>query len=156
MSEGLNKACLLGNIGQDPELRFTQGGQAVLKLRLATTEFVPSKDGDGKERTEWHSVTVWGKRAEGLNKILQKGARIYVEGSIQTRSWEDKDGGKRYATEINAQKVLLCGGPGGGGSRQREEREPRGGYDGGGGGYGPPDDGTGGDTPFAPLRGECI
>lgn len=117
MSEGLNKACLLGNLGQDPELKFTQGGQAVLKLRLATTEFVPSKDGDGKERTEWHSVCVWGKRAEGLNKILQKGSRIYVEGSIQTRSW-DKDGSKHYATEINAQKVLLCDGRGG--SRQRD------------------------------------
>jgi single-strand DNA-binding protein len=147
MSEGLNKACLLGNLGQDPELKFTNGGQAVLKLRLATTEFVPSKDGDGKERTEWHSVTVWGKRAEGLNKILQKGSRIYVEGSIQTRSWDDKDGSKRYATEINAQKVLLCGGKGG--SRQREELAPA------GGGYGPPDDGTDDQIPFSPLRGEC-
>ena len=154
MSEGLNRATLLGNLGQDPELKYTQGGQAVLKLSLATTEFVPSKDGEGKERVEWHRITVWGKRAEGLNKILSKGSRIYVEGSIQTRSWEDKDGSKRYATEINASKVLLCGGGSSGGRREqsRDERDA-GGYD-SGGGFGPPSDGTDGDIPFSPLRGE--
>lgn len=111
MAEGLNRACLMGYLGQDPELKFTQGGQAVLKMRLATTESYPDKKGQRQERTEWHTVVLWGKRAEGLSKYLSKGSQIYVEGSIQTRSWEDKkDGGKRYATEINAQKVLLAGG----------------------------------------------
>ena len=134
MAEGLNRAILVGNLGMDPELKFTQGGQAVLRIRLATTESYPGKTGERQERTEWHTVTVWGKRAEALNKILSKGRTIWVEGRIQTRSWEDKDGNKRYATEINAQNIGLVGGGGGGG--------PRGGgggggsYGGGGGSYG--------------------
>ncbi len=130
MAEGLNRAILVGNLGMDPELKFTQGGQAVLRIRLATTESYPGKTGERQERTEWHTVTVWGKRAEALNKILSKGRTIWVEGRIQTRSWEDKDGNKRYSTEINAQNIGLMGGGGG----------PRGGG-GGGGGYG---DGGGG------------
>ncbi len=125
MAEGLNRAILVGNLGMDPELKFTQGGQAVLRIRLATTESYPGKTGERQERTEWHTVTVWGKRAEALNKILSKGRTIWVEGRIQTRSWEDKDGNKRYSTEINAQNIGLMGGGGG----------PRGGG-GGGGGYG--------------------
>lgn len=156
MAEGLNRAILVGNLGMDPELKFTQGGQAVLRIRLATTESYPSKTGERQERTEWHTVVVWGKRAESLNKILSKGRTIWVEGRIQTRSWEDKkDGGKRYATEINAQNIGLVGsggarGGGGGGG---------GGYEGGGGGYegggggggydsGPGFDGGDDDIPF--------
>jgi single-strand DNA-binding protein len=82
----------------------------VLSFRLATTSSW-LKDGERKEQTDWHSCQVWGKRAEALNKILQKGMRLYVEGRIQTRSWEDKNGGgKRYATEINVENVILCGG----------------------------------------------
>jgi single-strand DNA-binding protein len=122
MAEGLNRAILVGNLGMDPELKFTQGGQAVLRIRLATSESYMNKAGERQDRTEWHTVIVWGKRAEALNKILSKGRTIWVEGRIQTRSWEDKDGGKRYATEINANNIGLVGG--------------RGGEGGGGGGYG--------------------
>lgn len=126
MAEGLNRAILVGNLGMDPELKFTQGGQAVLRIRLATTESYVGKTGERQERTDWHTVVVWGKRAEALNKILSKGRTIWVEGRIQTRSWEDKDGNKRYATEINATNIGLVGGGGGGGGG-------RGGYGGGGG-----------------------
>lgn len=133
MAEGLNRAILVGNLGMDPELKFTQGGQAVLRIRLATTESYANKSGERQERTEWHTVIVWGKRAEALNKILSKGRTIWVEGRIQTRSWEDsKDGSKRYATEINANNIGLVGGRGGGGGY--EGGEGGGGF--GGGGYG--------------------
>lgn len=109
MAEGLNRATLLGNLGADPELRMTQGGQSVLKLRLATSEKYVDKDRNRQERTEWHSVVVWGKRAEALSKILAKGSRILVEGRIQTSTYEDRDGHKRYRTEIVAQNILLQG-----------------------------------------------
>ena len=110
MAEGLNKAILIGNLGVDPELRFTQGGQAILRLRLATTESYVNKNRERQERTEWHTVIVWGNRAEALNKILSKGRSICVEGRIQTRQWEDKDGNKRSTTEINATNIVLLGG----------------------------------------------
>lgn len=117
MAEGLNRAILVGNLGVDPELKFTQGGQAVLRIRLATSESFLNRTGERQERTDWHTVVVWGKRAEALNKILSKGRTIWVEGRIQTRSWEDKDGGKRYSTEINATNIGLVGGGGGGAPR---------------------------------------
>lgn len=110
MSEGLNRATLLGHLGADPELRYTQGGQAVLNMRLATTESYLDKDKNRKERTDWHSVTVWGKRGEALAKFLRKGSSLLVEGSIQTSSYEDKDGNKRHKTEIVARNVVLTGG----------------------------------------------
>lgn len=141
MAEGLNRAILVGNLGMDPELKFTQGGQAVLRIRLATSDSFLNKAGERQERTEWHTVVVWGKRAESLNKILSKGRTIWVEGRIQTRSWEDKkDGGKRYATEINAQNIGLVGGGGGGaggaGGGGRTGGGGGGGYEGGGAGGG--------------------
>lgn len=108
--DGLNRATLLGNLGADPELRFTQSGQAVLNIRLATTESYLDKERQRKERTDWHSVTVWGKRGEALSKILTKGSTILVEGAIHTSSYEDRDGVKRYKTEITAQRVILAGG----------------------------------------------
>ena len=90
MSQGLNKVMLIGNLGADPELKFTQGNQAVLKLRIATSESWMPKDGGEKQtRTEWHTVVLWGRRAEALNKILSKGRTIYVDGRIQSRQWED-------------------------------------------------------------------
>ena len=154
MAEGLNRAILVGNLGMDPELKFTQGGQAVLRIRLATSESYLSKTGERQERTEWHTVVVWGKRAEALNKILSKGRTIWVEGRIQTRSWEDaKDGSKRYATEINAQNIGLVGGSGGGGGGGAggaggggygSGGGGRGGYGGAGGGGGAPGGGGGG------------
>lgn len=112
MSEGMNKVILIGNLGADPELRMTQGGQALLKLRLATTESYLDKDNTRQERTEWHSVTLWGKRGEGLSKILKKGDRLCIEGGIRTTSYE-KDNEKRYRTEVNATNVILCGSRGG-------------------------------------------
>jgi single-strand DNA-binding protein len=120
MSEGLNRVILVGNLGQDPELRFTQSGQGVLSLRMATTEsYFDATTKERKERTEWHTVVIWGKRGEGLNKILSKGSRICIEGRLQTRSWEDKQGNKRYSTEVNANNVLLLGGRGEGGGASR-------------------------------------
>lgn len=132
---GLNKAILIGNLGVDPELKFTQGGQAVLKIRLATTEKYKNQAGEMQERTEWHTVVVWGKRGEALHKILAKGKQIYVEGRIQTRSYDDKNGGpKRYSTDINAQEIILLGTRGGGGGGGDDDGGDFGG--GGGGGYG--------------------
>lgn len=113
MSAGLNRVLLIGNLGADPELKYTQGNQAVLRIRLATTESFANRNGERQERTDWHSVTVWGNRAEALNKILSKGRTIFVEGRIQYRTWEDKDGAKRSATDIVAQEVVLLGGGGG-------------------------------------------
>jgi len=129
MAEGLNRVMLLGNLGADPELRMTNGGQAVLKLRLATSETYLDRNKVRQERTEWHSVVVWGKRAEALAKFLTKGSRIFVEGGLRTSSYDDKDGNKRYKTEVVANNIILSGGGGGGG---------RGGGSGGGGGGGGP------------------
>ena len=117
MAEGLNRVMLLGNLGADPELRMTSGGQAVLKLRLATTENYMDKNRQRQERTEWHNVVIWGKRAEALAKILTKGSRIFVEGGLRTSSYDDRDGNKRYRTEIVCSNILLQGqGRGGGAS----------------------------------------
>ncbi len=109
MAEGLNKVMLLGNLGQDPELKMLPSGQAVMRLRLATTERRPDKAGNWTEHTEWHSVTVWGKRAEALSRILTKGSTIFVEGKLRTSSYE-KNGEKRYSTEITADNIILSGG----------------------------------------------
>jgi len=116
---------LLGNLGADPELRMTGGGQAVLKLRLATTESYLDRNKERQERTEWHNVVVWGKRAEGLGKIVRKGDRMFVEGGLRTSSYE-KDGEKRYRTEVIASNVILNGKPAGGERRapQSDDAEP--------------------------------
>ena len=108
MAEGLNRVMLLGNLGADPELRVTPGGQAVLKLRLATNESYVDRNNVRQERTEWHRVTVWGRRAEALGKILQKGDLLFVEGRLQTSSYE-KNGEKRYSTEVIANNIVLPG-----------------------------------------------
>lgn len=153
MAEGLNRVILLGNLGADPELRMTNGGTAVLNIRLATSETYLDRNKQRQERTEWHRVVIWGKRAEALGKILTKGDRILVEGSLRTSSYDDKDGNKRYTTEIVATNIVLSGG---GGGRGAGPSSGRGGSDmgpppsGGGGGYddadyGPPDDD---DIPF--------
>jgi single-strand DNA-binding protein len=115
MSDGLNRVMLLGNLGAEPELRFTQGGQGVLNLRLATTESYLDKDANTrKERTDWHNVTVWGKRGEALAKILTKGSSIFVEGSLRTSSYDNKEGQKVYKTEVNATEIIITGGKSGG------------------------------------------
>jgi single-strand DNA-binding protein len=115
MAEGLNRVMLLGNLGADPELKMTGSGQAVLKLRLATSESYLDRNKVRQDRTEWHSVVVWGKRAEALGKFLTKGSRIFVEGGLRTSSYEDKDGKKVYRTEIVANNIILGGRGGGGG-----------------------------------------
>jgi single-strand DNA-binding protein len=135
MAEGLNKVMLLGNLGADPELKMTATGQAILKLRIATTENYMDKNNTRQERTEWHSVTMWGKRGEALSRFLQKGERVFVEGGLRTSSYE-KDGEKRYRTEIVATNIILNGrgkggeaseGGGGGGYERRPPREQNGG-----------------------------
>src|SRR5512145_351244 len=117
MAEGLNRVMLFGNLGADPELRTTSGGQAVLKLRLATSESYLDRNRTRQERTEWHSVVVWGRRAEALSRILNKGSRLFVEGAIRTSTYDDKEGNKRYRTEIVANNIILGGGAPGGGAR---------------------------------------
>lgn len=121
----MNKCILMGNLGDDPELRTTQGGESVMNLRMATTTRFKDRDGEWKERTDWHSVVVWGKRAEALGKFLRKGSKLLVEGELQTRSWEDKEGNKRYKTEVNAREVELL-------DRRKQEDEPKPAAQGGG------------------------
>jgi single-strand DNA-binding protein len=133
---GVNKAILIGNLGRDPELRYTQSGQAVVNFTLATSENWNDKSGERVERTEWHRIVVWGKVGEVCAQYLSKGRTVYVEGRIQTREWEDKDGNKRNTTEINAQTVQFLGGP----------RSEGGGGGAGGGGGGNLDGGSGGDS----------
>ena len=120
MAEGLNRVMLLGNLGADPELKVTQGGQAVLKLRLATTESYVDKNQTRQERTEWHSVTVWGRRGEALAKFLTKGQSIFVEGSLRTSNYE-VNGEKRYRTEVIANNIILPRGGRGGGDQPRSD-----------------------------------
>lgn len=101
----VNLTVLMGNIGHDPELRFTASGTPVCTLRMATNEYFKSKDGRDQQRTEWHQVVVWGKSAEACAKVLKKGRLIHVQGRLQTRNWKDRDGGIHYTTEIVAQRV---------------------------------------------------
>ena len=109
---GVNKVILVGNLGANPEMRFTQAGQAVCNLRLATTERWTDKNGQKQEQTEWHRIVVWGKQAEICGQYLTKGRQIFVEGRIRTRQWQDQQGQKRYSTEIVAVNVQMLGGRG--------------------------------------------
>ncbi|HIE92683.1 MAG TPA: single-stranded DNA-binding protein, partial [Acidobacteria bacterium] len=123
----VNKVIIVGNLGRDAEIRYTPGGAAVSTLSLATTDVWNDKAGQRQEKTEWHRVVVWGKQAETLKDYLTKGRQIYVEGRLQTRQWDDKDGNKRYTTEIRSDRIVLLGGRGQGGEGG-----------GGGGDYGSP------------------
>lgn len=118
----LNKVFLLGNLGKDPEVRFTPGGKAVAKFPVATSETWIDTAGNKQERTEWHSIVVWGKQGENCGQYLAKGRQVFVEGSIRSHSYDDKNGVKRFVTEIIAQRVQFLGG--GGGSRLAQESEP--------------------------------
>ena len=118
----VNKAILVGNLGRDIEIRYTSGGTAVATLSLATTDMWTDKGGQRQEKTEWHRVVLWGKTAETLQEYLLKGRQIYVEGRLQTRQWDDRDGNKRYTTEIRADRVVLLGGRGAGGGASRGDQ----------------------------------
>ncbi|MGE3611634.1 MAG: single-stranded DNA-binding protein [Bacteriovoracaceae bacterium] len=106
----VNKVILLGRLGQDPELKYTPGGSPVCNFSMATTEAWTDKSGQKQEKTEWHRIVVWGKLAELCNQYLGKGRQAFVEGRLQTRAWDDKDGNKRYTTEILANTVQFIGG----------------------------------------------
>jgi single-strand DNA-binding protein len=135
----LNKVLLIGNLGKDPEVRYTASGTAVASFSLATSEKFKNKSGEWEEKTEWHNITLWARLAEVAGEYLAKGKTICVEGRLQTRKWQDRDGKDRYTTEIVGEKMLMLGGGGGNGNH---------GSGGGSGGHA----GTGdvGDMPFNP------
>ena len=148
----VNKVILVGNLGRDAEIRYTSGGTAVATLSLATTDIWTDKGGQRQEKTEWHRVVLWGKTAETLQEYLLKGRQIYVEGRLQTRQWDDRDGNKRYTTETRADRVVLlggrgAGGPGGGGGGGGETRGDDPGHP-AGPGPGEPSELTEDDIPF--------
>jgi single-strand DNA-binding protein len=116
----VNKVILVGRLGKDPELRYTQGGQPVASFTVATNERWTNRDGEKQERTEWRRIVAWGKQAEFCGNYLSKGRQVYLEGRIQTREWEDKEGQKRWTTEIVAQTVQGLGARGEGGSAPAE------------------------------------
>ena len=109
---GVNKVILVGNLGADPEMRYTPGGMAVANFKLATSENFKDKEGNKQTKTEWHRVVAFGKLAEICGEYLSKGKQVYIEGKIQTRSWEDKDGNKKYTTEIVVNIMQMLGGRG--------------------------------------------
>jgi single-strand DNA-binding protein len=155
MADGVNKVILVGNLGKDPEISYTQGGTARCRFPLATGESYANAAGERQEKTEWHNVVVWGKQGENVAKYLSKGRQVYIEGRLRTRSWDDeKSGQKRYMTEVNAQKVVFLGGRSEGGSAPASAGPSGGGFNGpgensGGGGYdGPANFGDDDDIPF--------
>ena len=129
---GMNKAILIGNLGKDPEIRYTPSGTAVANFSIATSESWTDKEsGDKRERTEWHRIVAWGKLAEICGEYLHKGKQVYVEGRIQTRDWEDNDGVKRYTTEIIINQMLMLGTRSDDGPRQQrsQSRPPQDDYE---------------------------
>ncbi|MCB2227418.1 MAG: single-stranded DNA-binding protein [Desulfarculaceae bacterium] len=155
MARGINKVILIGNLGADPELKYTATGTPVCTFRLATSESFKDREGNQQERTEWHRIVAWAKLGEIAAQYLSKGRQVYIEGSIRTRSWEDQSGERKYMTEIVARDIQFLGGGGQGGGQGGGGNYGGGGggsYGGGGGGGGgndfggppPPDD----DIPF--------
>jgi single-strand DNA-binding protein len=142
----VNKAILVGRLGRDPETRFTGGGQAVANFSVATDHSYKDRNGERQKKTEWHKIVAWGKLAEIVQKYLKKGSLIYIEGRIETREWQDKEGQKRYSTEIIANEMRMLGGKGdgagsgtgGGASRGGDDME---------GHHGQSDDSYGGGAP---------
>ena len=107
MSKGVNKAIIVGNVGQDPDTKYTQDGKPIANLSIATSESWKDKQGQRQERTEWHRVVFYGKLAEIVDSYVKKGTKLYVEGSIHTRKWQDKDGQDRYTTEIKGREMQM-------------------------------------------------
>ncbi len=114
----VNRVILVGNLGRDAELRYTGGGAAVASFSVATTEVWKDKDGQRQEQTEWHRISLWGKQAESVAQYLTKGKQVYVEGRLQTRKWQDKEGHDRYTTEVKADRVVLLGSAAAGAARR--------------------------------------
>ena len=146
MASSLNRVTLIGNLGADPELKYLASGNAVCRFSVATSESWKDKNtGEAREETEWHRVTMWGKLAEIANQYLHKGDKVFIEGKIKTRKWQDQSGNDKYSTEINADNMLMLGGKssaGGGGysapTPTRSKVDPQ----------APVDDGFGDDIPF--------
>lgn len=139
MARGVNKVILVGNLGNDPETKYTQGGMAVTKVSLATTSVRKDKEGNTQERTEWHRVTFFGKLGEIAGEYLRKGSQVYVEGSLRYDKYTGQDGVEKYFTDIIADEMQMLGGRsegGAAGGEQRPARAPRESSGGGGGGYG--------------------
>ena len=137
MARGVNKVILIGNLGADPETRAMPSGATVANLRIATTEnWKDRTSGENQERTEWHRVALFGKLAEIASEYLRKGSQVYIEGSLRTRKWQDKQGNERYSTEIVGNEMQMLGGRGGGGGGGGEGYGSRSGGGGGEGGYG--------------------
>ena len=162
MARGVNKVILVGNLGNDPEVKYTQGGMAITTLSLATTSVRKDKDGNPQERTEWHRVKLFGKLGEIAGEYLKKGRQVYIEGSIRYDKFTGQDGVEKYFTDIVADEMQMLGGGGGEAGADRGERAPRaggasrsggGGYGGGGGGgYGDRGGGGGGGRSQAPAQ----
>ena len=133
MARGINKVILVGNLGSDPELRYTGSGTAVCNFSLATSESYKDRDGNQVENTEWHRVVAWARLAEICGEYLKKGRQVYIEGQLQTRQWEDKDGNTKYTTEIKAREMQMLGSRddsgggnfGGGGGGDSYDQSPR-------------------------------
>jgi single-strand DNA-binding protein len=126
MARGVNKVILVGNLGKDPETSYTPSGQSVTKFTMATSRSYKDKSGELKEETEWHNIVAWGRTGEICQQYLTKGNQAYVEGRIQSRTWEDKEGKKRYNTDIVADNIVLLGGRGDGGGGGEPQGRPAG------------------------------
>jgi len=120
----LNKAMLIGNVGKNIEMRYTGSGTAVANFSIATTERWKDKDGQQQEQTEWHNIVAFARLGEVCGEYLHKGSQVYIEGRIQTRSWDDKDGNKRYTTEIVAREMKMIGGKSDSGNGQTQQQKP--------------------------------
>ncbi|WP_154223832.1 single-stranded DNA-binding protein [Marinicella rhabdoformis] len=133
MARGINKVIIVGNLGNDPEVRYTPGGAAVTTISLATTENWKDKEGNRQEKTEWHRVVFFGRLAEIAGEYLKKGRQVYIEGKLRTNKWKDQSGADRYTTEILANEMQMLGGQQGGGGGQysgQQSNQQAGGYGG--------------------------
>ena len=128
----VNKVILVGNLGKDPEVRYMPSGDAIANISLATTDSWKDKNGEKQEKTEWHKVAFFGKLAEIAGEYLKKGSQVYVEGRLQTRKWQDKEGHDRYTTEIVADRMQMLGSRSGGGNFEVQEKAPSGARESGG------------------------
>ena len=150
MARGVNKVILIGNLGQDPEVKYMPSGSAVANLRIATTEGVKNREsGEYEDRTEWHSVAMFARLAEVAGEYLKKGSQVYIEGKLRTRKWQDRDGNDRYTTEIIADNMQMLGGKGGAMASQGPSEGEGQGDEGGGSSRGFGRSGGGGGRPAA-------